>query len=74
MLPQWHVKDPGHSGKSAGGRLHLIMYTPLTQLGCQDEVYLVVNLSIRGMPGCCPRQPAGVESAGKGESVALCGL
>ena len=21
MLPQWHVKDPGHSAKSAGGRL-----------------------------------------------------
>ena len=23
MLPQWRVKDPGHSAKSAGGRLHL---------------------------------------------------
>ena len=23
MLPQWHVKDPGHSAKRAGGRLHL---------------------------------------------------
>ena len=23
MLPQWHVKDPAHSAKSAGGRLHL---------------------------------------------------
>ena len=23
-LPQWHVKDPGHSDKSAGGRLSLI--------------------------------------------------
>ena len=22
-LPQWHVKDTGHSAKSAGGRLHL---------------------------------------------------
>ena len=22
MLPQWPVKDPGHSAKSAGGRLH----------------------------------------------------
>ena len=28
---QWHVKDPGHSTKSAGGRLHLETYTPLTQ-------------------------------------------
>ena len=23
MLPQWHVKDTGHSAKSAGSRLHL---------------------------------------------------
>ena len=31
MLPQWHVKDSGHSAKSAGGRLLLNMHTPLTQ-------------------------------------------
>ena len=31
MLPQWHIKDPGHSAKSAGGRLHLNTHTPLTQ-------------------------------------------
>ena len=31
MLPQWHVKDPAHSAKSADGRLHLNMHTPLTQ-------------------------------------------
>ena len=30
-LLQWHVKDPGHSAKSAGGRLHLNMCIPLTQ-------------------------------------------
>ena len=28
MLPQWHVKDPGHSAKSAGGSLQLNMHTP----------------------------------------------
>ena len=27
VLPQWHVKDPGHSAKGAGGRLHLNTYT-----------------------------------------------
>ena len=43
-------------------------------LGCQDEVYLVVNLPIRGMPGCCSRKFVGVQSVGKGESVALCEL
>ena len=31
LLLQWHVKDPSHSAKSAGGRLHLNMHTPLTQ-------------------------------------------
>ena len=31
VLPQWHIKDPGHSAKSAGGRLHLNTNTPLTQ-------------------------------------------
>ena len=28
MLPQWHVKDPGHSAKSAGSRLQLNMHAP----------------------------------------------
>ena len=28
---QWQVKDPDHSAKSAGGRLHLNMHTPLTE-------------------------------------------
>ena len=31
MLPQWHVKDPGHSAKSESGRLHLNTHTPFTQ-------------------------------------------
>ena len=31
VLLQWHVRDPSHSAKSAGGRLHLHLHTPLTQ-------------------------------------------
>ena len=31
MLLKWHVKDPDHAAKSAGGRLHLNTHTPLTQ-------------------------------------------
>ena len=31
VLPQWHVKDPGHSPKSADGGLHLNTHTPLSQ-------------------------------------------
>ena len=32
VLPQWHVKDPGHSAKSADGRLHVNTHTPWTDL------------------------------------------
>ena len=31
VLPQWHVKGPGHSANSAGGRLHLNTHKRLTQ-------------------------------------------
>ena len=31
VLLQWHVKDPGHSAKSAGSRLHLNTHTSWTQ-------------------------------------------
>ena len=31
VLPQWHVKDPGYSGESADGSLHLNTHTSLTQ-------------------------------------------
>ena len=30
VLLQWHIKDPVHFAKSAGGRLHLNTHTPLT--------------------------------------------
>ena len=46
----------------------------LEALGCQDEVYLVVNLPIRVMLGCCSRQRVRVQSVFKGESVAFCEL
>ena len=46
----------------------------LEELGCQNEVYLVVNLPIRVTSGSCLRQLVGVEGVGKCESVALCEL
>ena len=42
VLPQWHIKDPGHSAKSAGGRLHLNTHTPLTH---QSWSWLTMPLS-----------------------------
>ena len=31
VLPQWHVKNSGHSAKCEGARLHLNTHTPLGQ-------------------------------------------
>ena len=45
MLPQWHVKDSGHSAKSAGGRLHLNTYTPLTHRSWSGLTKQCGNLS-----------------------------
>ena len=42
VLPQWHIKDPSHSAKSAGGRLHLNTHTPLTQ---RSQSGLIMSLS-----------------------------
>ena len=42
VLPQWHVKDPGHSAQSAGGRLHINTHTSLTH---QSRSELTIPLS-----------------------------
>ena len=42
MLWQWHVKDPSHSARSAGGRLHLNMHTPSTH---QSQSGLIFHCS-----------------------------
>ena len=34
-------------------------------LGCQEKVYLVVNLPSKGTPNCCPGQLVGVETVGR---------
>ena len=50
LLPQWHVKDPGHSAKSAGGRLHLHMHTPLTQGSSSGLTMLLSRHSVGTYP------------------------
>ena len=42
VLPHWHIKEPRHSAKSAGGRLHLNTHTSLTQ---QNQSGLTMPLS-----------------------------
>ena len=48
MLLQQHVKDPGHSAKSAGGRLqlntHTRMYVVLHEVTCCMVVWCTQNL------------------------------
>ena len=48
VLPQWHVKDPGHSSKSAGGRLHMKTHTPLTQRSRSGLAMLLSRHSLMG--------------------------
>ena len=46
VLPQWHVKDPGHSAKSAGSKLHLNTQTLLTQ---RSQSGLTMTLSMHSV-------------------------
>ena len=46
VLLQWHVKDPDHSAKSAGGRLHLNTHTPLTQQSWSGLTMLLSRHSV----------------------------
>ena len=47
VLQHWHMKDPGHSAKSAGGRLHLNMHTPLTQQSQSGLTMTLCRHSVR---------------------------
>ena len=46
VLPQWHIKDLDHSAKSAGGRLHLNMHTPLTHRSWSRLTMLLFRKSV----------------------------
>ena len=49
MLPHWHIKDPGHSAKSAGDRLHLNVHTPLPHRSWAD--YAAVQAKCGNLSG-----------------------
>ena len=42
VLPQQHVKDPGTSAKSAGGRLQLNTHTHLTYVALHEVTWCMV--------------------------------
>ena len=50
LLPQWHVKDPRQSAKSAGGRLHLNMHTSLTQQSQSGLTMLLSRNNVGNFP------------------------
>ena len=52
LLLQWHIKYPGHSTKSACGRLHLNTHTPLTQWSQSGLTILLCRHSV----GTCQEQ------------------
>ena len=67
MLLQWHIKDPGHSAKSAGGRLYLNTHAPLIR---QNRSGLTTPLSGHSMGTYCQ----GTLGHGRLSSLSHCGL
>ena len=75
VLPQWHGKDPGHSAKSAGDRLHLTTHTPLIQ---RSRSGLTIPLSGRSV-GTYPETSShatrqGILGLSRLSSMSHCGL
>ena len=71
VSPQWHVKDPGHSARSAGGRLHLNMHTPLTQ---QSRSGLTMPLSRHSVGTYQQTGSHATRHGTLGKSLSHCGL
>ena len=53
LLPQWHVEDPCHTAKSAGGRLHLDTRTPLTKRSRSRLTMPLSGHRVRTYPESC---------------------
>ena len=60
VLPQWHVKDPGHSAKNDSCRSHLNTHTPMTQ---RSRSGLTVPLSTHSV-GNYPETSSHANSSG----------
>ena len=75
VFPQWHIKDPGHSAKIAGGRLHLNMHTLLTQRS-QSELTMLSRHSMGTWMGKQAHMQMRQETLGHSRlsSLSHCGL
>ena len=67
VLPQQHVKDPGHSTKSGGGRLQLNTHTPYL---CGFEWSVTVNWCMVKWCKCIHRTSAETAAVSRGTSHA----
>ena len=75
MLPQWCVKDPGHSAKSAGGRLHLNIHTSLTRRSWSGLTMLLSRQSVGTYQETSPHATCqGTLSHSHLSSLSYCGL
>ena len=75
VLPQWHVKDPGHSAKSAGGRLHLNTHTPLAQRSRSGLTIPLSRHSVGTYPETSPHATCqGTFGYSRLSSLSHCGL
>ena len=75
MLPQWHVKHPGHSFKSADGRLHLNTHTPLTQRSRSGVTMSLSRHSVGTYPETSSHETCpGTFGHSRLSSLSYCGL
>ena len=75
VLPQWHVKDPGHSAKSADGMLHLNAHTPLTQRSRSGLIMPLCRHSVGTYPETSSHATCqGTFSYSRLSSLSQCGL
>ena len=75
MLPQWHVKGPDHSAKSAGGRLHLNTHIPLTQRSRSGLTMLLSRHCVGTYPETSPHTThQGTLGPSHLSSLSHCGL
>ena len=75
LLPQWHVKDPGHFAESADGRLHLNTHTPLTKRSRSGLTTPLSRHSVRTYPETSSHATCqGTSGHSRLSSLSHCGL
>ena len=75
VLLHWHVKDPGHSAKNTGGRLHLHTHTSLTQRSRSELTMPLSRHSVKTYPETSSHATRkGTHGHSRLSSLSHCGL